>query len=224
MMLAFLLAAAVTVGDPVTIDLPKGTVVQPSPDYEIVSRSGSRLTVRTFQPKSFTVKGTSGGRPFAQTVDVRSVLTPGDDLVPAPLVPPRGGNEPWLPWILVALAALSAIAAWIRLLPRRPKVVEVIEPPLTPEQRFEAAVRAAAASSQPWARLADALRDYLSAVADLPLDLTTTQLLARTENSTIEYSTITEVLREGDLEKFSPWGVRRTDFDDVARKALEIAA
>jgi hypothetical protein len=220
MIFAFLLAAAVTVGDPVTIELPKGQVVlQPSADYEVVSRSGNRLTVRTFQPAPFTVKGTSGGQPFARTIEVRSVLNQGDDLVPAPLVPPREGKEPWLPWVLIALAAVAAIVAWGLVARRRPRAIKVVEASLTAEQRFEEAVRAAAASSQRWARLADALRDYLSAVAELPLDLTTTQLLARTENPTIA-----EVLREGDLEKFSPWGARRTDFDEVARRALELAA
>jgi hypothetical protein len=30
------------------------------------------------------------------------------------------------------------------------------------------------------------------------------------------------ILRQGDLEKFSPWGAAPADFDEVAKRAFEI--
>jgi hypothetical protein len=33
---------------------------------------------------------------------------------------------------------------------------------------------------------------------------------------------VATILRQGDLEKFSPWGARPSDFDPVAAEALEL--
>src|SRR4051794_13956928 len=224
-MLFALLLAAVTVGDPVTIELPKAPVVlQKSADYEVMSNAGKRVVVRTFQPKAFTVAGTAGGEAFQRTVDVQSVLKPKDDLVPAPLAPPRAEAEPRLPWLLIGAAALLAIVAWtwLALRVRSAKKPVVVEPLLTPAERYRQTVeRLRTAPNTPlrWARLADALRDYLATTRELSPDLTTTELL-----TLLRDPVIADVLHQGDLEKFSPWGAGSADFEDVARRALELAA
>ena len=51
-----------TVGDPITIDFAAPTVVDPSPDYEVVSRGGNRVVIRTFVPHTIAVTGRGGGR------------------------------------------------------------------------------------------------------------------------------------------------------------------
>jgi len=174
-------------------------------------------------PKPFTVDGTAGGEAFRQVVPVRSALKPKDDLTPAPLAPPRPEPELRLPSILIAVAALLAVAAWTWLLfrARRERAPEVVLPPLTAVERYRAtieALRALPRTPKRWARLADALRDYLAGTHELSLDLTTTELLAQANDPVIA-----EVLHQGDYEKFSPWGARALDFDEVARRALELA-
>ena len=212
------------VGDLITLDAGKGPVVlQKASDYEVVSQSGGRVVVRTFVPKPFTMAGTAGGEAFRQVIPVRSVLKPKDALMPAPLAPPLAEAERRLPWALIAVAGLLAVAVWTWLAfhARRERAAEVVLPLLTPVERYRAAVealRASPPSPKRWARLADALRDYLAATHDLSLDLTTTELLARTNQSVVA-----EVLHQGDYEKFSPWGAQALDFDDVARRTLELA-
>ena len=79
-----------------------------------------------------------------------------------------------------------------------------------------------------WARLADAVRAYLAAVRrDFGAELTTSELLDRIENEQVErrsvaFDDVATILRQGDLEKFSPWGAARLNFDEVATSALEI--
>src|SRR5258708_37662424 len=212
------------VGDLITLDAGKGPVVlRKASDYEVVSQNGGRVVVRTFEPKPFMVEGTAGGETFRQVISVRSVLRPKDDLTPAPLAPPRAEPERRLPWVLIALAGLLAIAAWAWLAfrARGERAPKVVLPLLTPVDRYRAAVEALRASPRRpkrWARLADALRDYLAATHELSLDLTTTELLAQANDPVIA-----EVLHQGDYEKFSPWGARALDFDDVARRAVELA-
>jgi hypothetical protein len=94
--------------------------------------------------------------------------------------------------------------------------------PLIPvDERFRKAVRDAASSPRPWAALADATREYLAATRpDLGPELTTEELLARAEIA----NALRPILRQGDLEKFSPWGAEPADFDAVAAAALELAA
>jgi len=52
------------------------------------------------------------------------------------------------------------------------------------------------------------------------LELTTAQLLTHLRPEHVPL--LTEILRQGDLEKFSPWGAPDDDFSDLARRALEI--
>jgi hypothetical protein len=230
-MLALTLALAIrfhppqpAVGDLITVDLDKAPVVlRKASGYEVVSQAGGRVVVRTFEPKPFTVSGTAKGEPFSQVIPVRSVLKPKDDLTPAPLAPPRLEPESRLPWSLIGIAGLVAAAAWgwLAFRTRGERPAERLLPPLTPVQRYRAAIeslRGAPRMPHRWARLADALRDYLAATRELSLDLTTTELLARTYDPVIA-----EILHLGDYEKFSPWGAQPLDFDDVARRALDLA-
>jgi hypothetical protein len=232
MLLSLLLALTITtrppritVGDPVTIELSKAPVVLQKPiDYEVVSRQGNRVVVRTFQPKGFTVSGMAGGEPFQQKIDVQTVLKPKDDLKAAPLAPPRTEPEPLLPWIVVGAMGLLAIGAWtwvaLRVRDAAPPVAA--EPPLTPAARFVTTVerlRHTPDTPRRWALLADALRDYLAATRELSPDLTTTELLTLTHDAVIA-----DVLHQGDLEKFSPWGAPPVDFETVAQRVLELAA
>jgi hypothetical protein len=70
---------------------------------------------------------------------------------------------------------------------------------------------------QPWANLADLTRTYLDA-RGFGADLTTAQLLG----SVGHHDLIADLLRRGDLEKFSPWGAPSGDFAALARRALAL--
>jgi hypothetical protein len=201
---------APTVGDLITIDFQKPVVINPSPRFEIVSQRGSRVVVRTFEPKPFAISGRMGDVAFRNMyVPMRSVLAPKDNLTPAPLKPPLAEPYPTLPFVLIGIAALMAIGAWIAVvkLDQREAIVEPVVPPV---ERFRASVAAA----RNWSQLADAVRDYLAATT-----LTTTEILTRTDSVTVG-----EILRQGDLEKFSPWGPRAGDLVALKRRALEVAA
>ena len=67
-----------------------------------------------------------------------------------------------------------------------------------------------------WANLADAVRAYLVAVAPTSARVTTSELLAPSGMFPLRR------LRQGDLEKFSPWGASPANFDDARKQALEI--
>ena len=78
-----------TVGDPITIDFASPTVVDPSPDYEVVSRGGNRVVIRTFVPHTIAVTGRAAEGPVSVMIPIHSVLKPDDKLEPAPLKPPK---------------------------------------------------------------------------------------------------------------------------------------
>jgi hypothetical protein len=199
---------APTVGDRITIDFQQPVVLDPSTQYEIVSQHGSRVVVRTFEPKPFPISGRMGDVAFRNMyVPVRSVLQPKDNLTPAPLKPPLAEPYPKLPFVLIGIVALMAIGAWIAVVKLdRPEAIA--EPAVPPAERFRASVTAA----RNWSQLADAVREYLAATT-----LTTTEILDRTDSATVA-----EILRQGDLEKFSPWGARAGDFAALRRRALEL--
>lgn len=218
--LVFLLAtftpASPTIGDLITIDFGQPVTVKLSPDYEIVSRSPERVVVRTFTPHPIVVHSSDG----EVVIPIKSVLTPNDDLKPAPLRPPQELPRTWTPWIAIGLAALCAALAWTLVFLRRTKRT-VITPVVPANERFRKAVRNAARSPRPWAALADATREYLAETRpDLGPELTTEELLARTEIA----NALRPILQQGDLEKFSPWGAEPADFDAAAAAALELAA
>ncbi len=211
--------AAPTVGDPIAIDFPAPVVLAPSPSYEIVSQRGAHVVVRTFDAKPFVVSGRMGNVAFTNlVVPVRSVLK--GQMTPAPLIAPRG--EAFPESVLIAAAVLVALIAIVvaALLRRRKKPVEVI-PGAPPAERFRAAVlalRDEADTPERWAKLADALRDYLAATGGVGRELTTTEVLARRNDAIVA-----RILRHGDLEKFSPWGTEG-NFETIAEQALELAA
>jgi hypothetical protein len=202
--------AAPTVGDLITIDFPQPVVLNPSPQFEIVSQRGNRVVIRTFEPRPFAISGRVGDINFRNmVVPVRSVLKPRDNLAPAPLKPPRSEPYPMMPFVLIGVAALLAIGAWtavVLLARRRAKP----QPHVVPVDRFRAAV----ARARSWAELADAVREYIDATT-----LTTSEVLQRNSSEALG-----EILRQGDLEKFSPWGPRPGDLRTLKERALELAA
>jgi hypothetical protein len=211
--------ARATVGDPVTIEFAAPTVVDLSPDYEVVSRAGNSVVIRTFVPHTLTVNGHSAEGPISVVIPVYSVLKPDDKLEPAPLKPPVPERWPRLPFIAIGIAALAALAAWtavVILAKRRVAKPRIV---ILPADAFRARVMALRTSDRMhWAHLADAVRAYLAAVrADVGAELTTSELLAR-----IEDGSVAQILRQGDLEKFSPWGAAPANFDDALKQALEI--
>ena len=209
--------AAPTVGDPITIEFSEPVVVESSPAYEIVSQQGKRVVVRTFVPRPFMIHGVA--------IPVRSVLKKGDDLKPAPLTSPRASPYPRAPFIAIALAALLAIATWALAwwLARRP--LRVVEPVIPAAERYRRAVlalREDPSRADRWAALANATRAYLAeARAGLGSELTTTELVPRLDE---RERIVVEILRQGDMEKFSPWGAAPLHaFDEIAARALELA-
>jgi hypothetical protein len=223
---ATLQPASPKVGDRITVTFPAPVVLDASRDYEVVSQSGNRVVVRTFEPKPFVLSGTAGGTRFRNmTVPVGSVLKPGDDLQPAPLVPPRPLPFPVLPWYAIALVALLAVGAWIAVWLRSRKAVEIVVPPLAPADRLRAAVQTLMDNPSyelRWAALANETRLFLSTTRPgLSGDLTTTELVPRLgENERV----VEEILRQGDLQKFSQSGAPDRDFNDVAMRVLDVAA
>ena len=202
---------APTVGDLITIEFQAPVRLDPSPQYEIVAQIGKRAIVRTFEPRPFTISGRTGDVLFRNmVVPVHSVLKPRDNLAPAPLKPPKREEYPWMPFVLIGAAALLAVAAWsaVMLLARRETLARAPKPAIPPDVRFRNGVAAA----KSWAQLADAVREYIGATT-----LTTTETLARNSSELLD-----EILRQGDLEKFSPWGPRPGDLRALKRRALEL--
>ena len=216
-----------TIGDPVTIDFAVPTAVDPSPDYEVVSRNGNSVVIRTFVPHTITVTGRSADGPVSVMIPIHSVLKQDDKLEPAPLKPPK--PEPWprLPFVAIGIAALAAIAVWtavVLLAKRRVPRPEIV---VIPEEAFRAQLLALNKDApMRWANLADAVRAYLAAVrSDLGAELTTSELLEQIEREEQERRRrydLAQILLQGDLEKFSPWGAAPADFDDALNLALEI--
>jgi hypothetical protein len=212
-----------TVGDPITIEFQQPVVLDPAPQYEIVSNGGKRVVVRTFTAKPFALSGRSGGIAFRNlVVPVESVLKPKDDLKPAPLAPPREQPYPRLVYWAIGIAAAVAAMVWaaVILLAKRRHLPAVVEPVLPPLERYRATVlrlRDDVRIPKRWAALADATRAYLAATRPgLGAELTTAELLRRRPDS----ATLAEILHQGDLEKFSPWGPMQSDFASVAERAL----
>ena len=213
------------VGDLITVEFQAPVVLDASRDFEVVSRSGTRVVVRTFEPKPFVLSGIVGGnvRFTNLIVPVGSVLEATDNLQPAPLAPPVRTPYPRAPFVAIGIAALLAIAAWA-LVVWRAKRVSAVAPlvVIPPQERFRKAVLALRDNgSQPrrWATLADETRVYLAATRPrLGSDLTTSELVPLLpEHDRV----VVDILRQGDLEKFSGRGAEPVDFAAVATRALE---
>lgn len=219
---------APTVGDPITIEFPAPVVLDPSPAYEVVSGGTTTFIIRSFDPKPFALSGQMGNIRFRNLiVPMKSVLQPMDSMEPAPLRPPVSNEPSRVPLIAIAAAAAIAALAWAgvvllarRLLPR------AAEPPMPPVEKFRAAVRAlrSASGEGRWAGLADASRQYIAAMdSSLGEELTTSELLRAMEGRAgAPTPLLAEILRQGDLEKFSPWGSPPGDFLALADRALAI--
>lgn len=229
-MLTFLLVitatfhpARPTVGDPITVDFARPVVLERSASYEVVSQHGARVVVRTFEPRPFALSGVTDGVRFRNlVVPVRSVLAPKDSMQPAPLKPPRKAPWPRAPFIAIAAAAAVAALAWAALSAvharsKRSAREAVVVPPAERFRLTVAALLDSPAAAQRWAALADAVRAYLDG-RGFGSDLTTSQILAELHG----HELIADVLRRGDLEKFSPWGAPPGDFTAVAKRALEL--
>jgi hypothetical protein len=216
--------AAPTVGDRITVQFDGPVRLEKSRQYEIVEQQGGRVVVRTFSPKPFALAGKIGDKTFRNLqIPVKSVLEPDDDLKPAPLRPPQPVPYPRAPFAAIAAAAACAIGAWAGVwwLARR-KTPAIAMPPIPADERFRRAVGAAKAQPERWAALADATRSFLAETRpQLGSDLTTTELLPRLRE---EERIVREILRQGDLEKFSIDGAEPENFDDVAQRALELAS
>jgi len=208
-----------TIGDPVTITFASPTTVEPSPDYEVISRAGNSVVIRTFVPHTISVNGRAADGPVSVMIPIHSVLKPDDKLEPAPLKPPKPERWPRMPFVAIGIAALAAITAWaavVMLAKRRVPKPHIV---IVPADEFRRRLRTLRPDSpKRWATLADIVRAYLAAVrSDLGAELTTSELLSR-----VDHAAIAQILRQGDLEKFSPWGAAAADFDALANQALEI--
>jgi hypothetical protein len=209
---ATLRPAAPKVGDLITVTFPSAVVLDASRDYEVVSHEGDTFVLRTFSPKPFALSGTEGVIRFRNLrVPVQSVLEQNDDLKPAPLVPPKPVAYPTLPFVAIGIAALCAIAAWLAVALRVRKKIETPRVVLSPADRFRAAVLEL--REKPSARL------RWASLANEGKDLTTTELVPRLDE---RERIVADVLRQGDLEKFSPRGPEPQDFEDVTSRILEV--
>lgn len=212
-----------TVGDRITVDFQQPVALDRSPQYEIVSQRGTRVVIRTFEPRPLAISGRSGNLLFRNLpIPVYSVLKPHDNLTPAPLKPPIAEPYPRAPFVAIGVTAFVALLGWAAawMLHWRAVAARAPQPAIPPAERFRAAVvalRDQPSAPRRWARLADALRDYLAATTELGKDLTTTEVIARGGSAVIG-----DILRQGDLEKFSPWGARPGDFAALADRALEL--
>jgi hypothetical protein len=228
---AFFHPAQPTIGDPIVIDFQRPVVLDRSAQYDILSTRGSRVIIRTFEPRPFPVSGRVGNVVFRNmVVPMRTVLKPRDDLRPAPLKPPRSEAYPQLPFVAMGIAALLAAGMWtaVIVLTRRAAAAKAVVPPLPADVRFRntvIALRDDSPAERRWARLADATREYLAAIdPNLGVELTTWEVVSRLSGAPAPSPAIvSEILRQGDLEKFSPWGALPADFAALATRALELA-
>lgn len=217
-----------SVGDPITIDFASPVTVDSSPDYEVIARNGNSAVIRTFVPHTITVTGHAAGGPITVMIPIHSVLKADDKLEPAPLKPPRAEPWPRLPFMAIGIAALAAIAAWtavVLLAKQRATTPRVVVVPVDEFRARVIALRSDGGAAMRWARLADAVRAYLAAVrADWGAELTTSELLGRIEKEEEgeRRPYVAAILRQGDLEKFSPWGAAAANFEEIASQALEI--
>ncbi|HEX3578054.1 MAG TPA: hypothetical protein VHY33_05770 [Thermoanaerobaculia bacterium] len=208
-----------TIGDPVTITFASPTTLEPSADFEVISRSGNSVVIRSFVPHTIAVNGRAADGPVSVMIPIHSVLKPDDKLEPSPLKPPKPERWPRLPFFAIGIAALAAVGAWAGVAALAKRVMTKPRIVIVPADELRRRVRSLRPDSpKRWAALADIVRAYLAAVRpDLGAELTTSELLSR-----IDHAAVAQILRQGDLEKFSPRGAAPADFDDAATRALEI--
>jgi hypothetical protein len=216
-----------TIGDPVTITFPSPTTLDTSANYEVIARNGNSVVIRTFVPHTIAVTGRAADGPVSVMIPIHPVLKPDDKLEPAPLKPPKPEAWPRMPFVAIGIAALAAIAGWASLVMLANRLVSKPHIVFVPADEFRRRLRTLRSDSpKRWAALADAVRAYLALVRlDFGAELTTSELLARIDAERAGGAALVgAILRQGDLEKFSPWGATAADFDAIAGQALEIPA
>jgi hypothetical protein len=229
--------AAPTVGDRVAIHFEiagdEAVTLDPSPDYEIVSRSRDGAIVRAFRPQALQLRGRVVGPHGAITfrrlsLPLRSVLRAGDDGKPAPLTAPVAIAPSATGWIALGVAAALALVTWLVLYRMaRPVHIPAVAPPPAPDEELRAAIAAIrGARSLRWGALADATRRYLSRAAPqfLGSDLTTRELLGQLSSvsSSPEWQALVRrIVVEGDVDKFSPWGAS-AEIDAILDETLRL--
>jgi len=230
-----------TVGDLIHLHFPlengESVRLSASPDYEILSVVGNVATIRAFKPGAFRVAGaivTPAGIHSFQNLEVRitSVLAPGDSLEPAPLKPPITAAPPAIALPLIACSLVAALIAWtlLVLVSRRRRLDEDEEPAapsLEPAQELRQALGEIAALEPriAAAKLAGATRRYLSRIdPSYGRELTSRELLRVMEHTAARSAVdlVADILRQGDLAKFSLWSPDMAIIRDLAGRALEL--
>jgi hypothetical protein len=216
--------AAPTVGDLVHVEFAEAVVLDASKEHEVVKQEGRRVVVRTFLPEPIKLSGTMGNIRFSgMEIPVRSVLEPNDEMRPAPLKPPAEPGASKTPLVAIASAAALAALAWLAVVIRARRRKAAVQPEIVraPADEFRFIVeslRRAPHEHDRWAALADATRRYIAAIEPRAgLELTTAEFLRVYPSDIVRL-----ILRQGDLEKFSPWGAAASDFDLMARRALDL--
>lgn len=209
---------APTVGDLIRLEFATGrggrVLLDPSPDLEIVSQRGGQAVIRTFRPGPLALTGRllSDGRDIEfrnLSIEIHSVLAPGDALRPAPLRPPLPlPRDRRVDGWLGALAAAAAVL-WTAVFFRhrlRPVAEEV---PLLParEEFIEAVERARMEKGDGFLLiLSDAIRRYFARTDQrLGRDLTRTEFLEVIGRILPDgqLSIVSSVLSQADWLKFS---------------------
>jgi hypothetical protein len=244
-MLLFAVAAALsaagqtgpTVGDPVFVDLDRRageTITIELPEgVEIDRETEAGVVVRSFRPGTFSLDAiltgeTGSSRSITRQIEIMSVLHPDDDLEPAPLSPPLPPGRNRTAWIAITAAAVAGAAAWALLIlapVRRSRVEQVAVSPSAELIQTVEKIRRLPPSDARLARIADAVRRFLSRVDPaLGRSLTSRELLDRVHRRPEPVDEVLrDVLEEGDYAKFSPWGGRTAKFDVVAEEATRLA-
>jgi len=230
-----------TVGDCVVVELPVDPQVQvsvdPSTDFELLSISGNRVTLRSFKPGPITLAARlnrPGQVPVTENfaVQIESVLKKGDALKPAPLKPPRVLEPSSIPRQMLIAAAVAAALLWIVLwlvARRSQRSAMTPEQPALPaeEEMLRSLGRIASAErgDPRWVELAQALRRYLSRTDyGAGTELTTSELLVhlQSQRPPEEIALIRSILDEGDWVKFSGHRRRRDDHEILAAAARSL--
>ena len=227
---------APTVGDRIRLEFATGSggraLLDPSPEFEIVSQRDGHVVIRSFRPGPLALSGRllSGGRSIEfrnLSIEIHSVLAPGDALRPAPLRPPVPlPHDRRVDWWLGAIAA-AAVLLWAGVFFRHRGRARAEEVPLLParEEFLEAITRAREEKSDEFALiLSDAVRRYFARTDPrLGRELTRTEFLEAIHPiiPAGQLTTVSSVLSQADWLKFS--GSRTVLADrNLIERALEL--
>jgi len=207
-----------TVGDLIRLEFAAGSagrvLLDPSPEFEIVSQRGGEVVIRSFRPGPVSIAGRllADGRAVEfrnLTLDIRSVLAPGDPLRPAPLRPPLplplDRRADWWLGGMAAAAALIWAGVFIRHRPRA-RMKEV--PPLPAREEFiESVERARREKTVDFLLiLSDAVRRYFArSDPRLGRELTRTEFLDAISRTlpAAQLAIVSAILSQADWLKFS---------------------